>query len=213
MLITVPIAAWLGWLSIWQVFAAAIVVGGASVLFDMADHAYLPTLIGPERLVDGNAKLSATESVAEMGGPALAGLLFQMFSAPLAIAVNAATYLVSALCLTSIDHEEPRPAPAPPEPWLGEISQGFRFALAEARVRPLLILAACNGLFGGGFAALYLVFALKVLGLSPIMLGITVAFGGLGALAGAGLAGRFARRLGAGQRSSPRPWRRPSRHC
>jgi predicted MFS family arabinose efflux permease len=197
-LITVPIAAWLGWLSIWQVFTAAVVVGAASVLFDMADHAYLPALIGTDRLVDGNSKLSATESVAELAGPALAGLLFQVLSAPFAIAVNAGTYLVSAMCLTSIDRVEPRPATTPPEHWLKGITHGVRLALADARIRPLLIMAACNGLFGGAFAALYLVFVLKTLGLTPLMLGLTVAFGGLGSLAGAGVAGRLASRLGAG---------------
>lgn len=197
-LITVPIAAWLGWLSLWQVFAAAVLVGGASVLFDMADHAYLPALIGTERLVDGNSKLSATESVAELGGPAVAGLLFQWLTAPFAIAVNAVTYLVSALFLARIEQVEPDPEPVPPQHWVADLTQGFRVAWAEPRVRPLLVLTAANGLFGGGFAALYLLFALRTLNLSPAMLGITVAFGGLGALIGAALAAPTARRLGAG---------------
>ncbi|MFZ3008661.1 MAG: MFS transporter [Phenylobacterium sp.] len=197
-LITVPIAAWLGWLSLWQVFAAAVLVGGASVLFDMADHAYLPALIGTDRLVDGNSKLSATESVAELGGPALAGFLFQWLTAPFAIAVNAVTYLVSAVFLMGIQKVEPDPEPVPPQHWVADLTQGFRVAWAEPRVRPLLVMTATNGLFGGGFAALYLLFALRTLHLSPAMLGITVAFGGLGALIGAGLAAPLARRLGAG---------------
>ena len=197
-LITLPIAAWFHLLALWQIFAAALLVGAASVLFDMADHAYLPGLIGPERLVDGNSKLSATESVAEMGGPALAGLLFQVFTAPVAIAVNAVTYLVSAFSLSTIKALEPTPEPTPPQPLIHDITQGFRIAWAEPRVRPLLLMATSNGLFGGGFAALYLVFALRTLGLSPAMLGITVACGGIGALLGAGLAAPVARRLGAG---------------
>ena len=197
-LITVPIAAWLGWLSLWQVFAAAVAVGGASVLFDMADHAYLPALIGTERLVDGNSKLSATESVAELGGPALAGFLFQWLTAPFAIAVNAVTYLVSAVVLMGISKVEPDPEPVPPQHWVADLTQGFRVAWTEPRVRPLLLMTATNGLFGGGFAALYLLFALRTLHLSPAMLGITVAFGGLGALIGSGLAAPIARRIGAG---------------
>ena len=197
-LITLPIAAWFHLLSLWQVFAAALLVGAASVLFDMADHAYLPGLIGTERLVDGNSRLSATESVAEMGGPALAGLLFQLFSAPFAIALNAATYLVSAFFLTRIGKAEPAPQPAAPQPWARDLTQGLRTAWAEPRVRPLLAIALCNGLFGGGFAALYLLFALRTLGLTPAMLGLTVACGGIGALLGAGLAAPLARRLGAG---------------
>ena len=53
-------------------------------------------------LIEGNTKLSATDSLAEVGGPALAGILVQTLTAPFAIAVNAATYLVSALFLGSI---------------------------------------------------------------------------------------------------------------
>ena len=62
----------------------AALVGGLSVLFDMADHAYLPTLIARSQIVDGNAKLAATESIAEIGGPSLAGVLFQALTAPFA---------------------------------------------------------------------------------------------------------------------------------
>lgn len=197
-LITIPVAAWLHLLVLPHIFIAAAMVGAASVLFDMADHAYLPGLIGTERLMDGNSKLSATESVAEMGGPALAGFLFQWLTAPFAVAVNAVTYLVSAAALATISKPEPKPEPVPADHWASDAVHGFRAAWAEVRVRPLLIVALCNGLFGGIFAATYLVFAIRTLGLTPAMLGITVACGGIGALFGAGLAQPLARRLGAG---------------
>lgn len=197
-LITVPIAAWLHLLALPQLMVAAALMGAASVLFDMADHAYLPGLIGKERLVDGNSKLSATESVAEMGGPALAGLLFQWLTAPFAVAVNAATYLASAAVLTTIRHPEENPEPPPAEHPFADAREGFRLAWAEPRVRPLLVVATCNGLFGGIFSATYLLFCLKVVGLTPALLGLAVACGGVGAILGAGLARPAARWLGAG---------------
>ncbi|HEX5379963.1 MAG TPA: MFS transporter, partial [Phenylobacterium sp.] len=197
-LLTVPVAAWLHVLALPHILIAAALVGAASVLFDMADHAYLPGLIGTERLVDGNSRLSATESVAEMGGPALAGFLFQWLTAPIALAVNAVTYLASALFLSTIARPEPEPEPAPADHWLSDVTHGFRAAWGEPRVRALLVVATCNGLFGGIFAATYLLFALKTLGLSPAMLGLTVACGGLGAILGAGLVQPVARLLGVG---------------
>jgi MFS family permease len=90
-LIAIPLAAWTGVLHLVQVFVAASLVAAASTLFDIADHAYLPSLVGRERVTEANARLGATESIAEMGGPALAGLLFQWLTAPFAVAVNAAT--------------------------------------------------------------------------------------------------------------------------
>ncbi|MDB5494052.1 MAG: transporter, partial [Phenylobacterium sp.] len=86
-LVTLPLAAWLRVLGLGQVFAAAALVAAASALFDIADHAYLPSLVGRDRLTEANARIGATESLAEMGGPALAGLLFQWLTAPVAVAV------------------------------------------------------------------------------------------------------------------------------
>nr|QQZ49595.1 hypothetical protein JKL49_22125 [Phenylobacterium glaciei] len=101
----------------------------------------------------------------------------------------------------------------PPQHWVADLTQGFRVAWAEPRVRPLLLMTATNGLFGGGFAALYLLFALRTLHLSPAMLGITVAFGGLGALMGAGLAAPSPSGWAPAPPSSSRPWPRPAAPC
>src|SRR6185437_6255318 len=86
--------AWLGLLSMVQLYVVAALLGAASVFFDIADHAFLPSLIEREFLLDGNAKLGVTDSIAEIGGPALAGTLFQLFSAPLAMLGTSLTYLM-----------------------------------------------------------------------------------------------------------------------
>lgn len=197
-LITIPIAACLGALTLPQVFAAAALVAAASVVFDIASHSYLPSVIGKADLIGGNSRLAATESVAEVGGPALAGVLFQWLSAPIAVAANAVTYLVSAGFLAAIRTPEASPVPSPPEHWTREITQGFRLAWSDARVRPLLLMESAQGLFGGVFSALYILFAVRTLGLTPAMLGLAIGAGGVGALAGAFIAPRLSRRLGHG---------------
>ena len=199
LLIALPIAAWRHALSFALVLVAAALVEAASSLFAIADHAYLPSLVGRERLTEANAKISATESLAEMGGPALAGLLFQWLTAPFAVAVNAVTYLVSAGFLAAIASRE-----APPEPaarsrrWLDGVRTGAATAWREPLIRPLFVAAAISGLFGGVFSALYIVFALRVVGLPPALLGVAIAFGGLGALIGSVLARPLAARVGLG---------------
>lgn len=198
-LITLPLAAWLHVLALGQVFAAAALVAAASALFDIADHAYLPSLVGRDRLTEANARISATESVAEMGGPALAGLLFQWLTAPFAVAVNAATYLVAAAFLAGITSREDLPAPQPrARRWLDGVRTGAAAAWREPLVRPLLWLAMGSGLFGGIFSALYIVFALRTLGLTPALLGLTIATGGAGAFAGSLTAQPLARAVGTG---------------
>ncbi|HEX3886953.1 MAG TPA: MFS transporter [Phenylobacterium sp.] len=198
-LIVLPLAAWMGLLSMLQVYAAAMLVAAASVLFDIADHAYLPGLVGVARVTEANARLSVTESVAEMGGPALAGVLFQWLTAPIAVAVNAATYLVSALLLARIRTPEP-----PLEKglrrrgWIDGVITGARTSWEEPRVRILLVMTATGGLFGGFFSALYIAFVLRGLGLNPALLGLGIATGGVGALVGSLLAQPLARWLGVG---------------
>lgn len=196
-LVTLPAAAWLGVLDLWQVYTVAATVGAASVVFDIADHAYLPSLISREALTEGNARLSATDNVAEVGGPALAGALFQWLTAPIAILVNAFSYLASALLLASIAQREPKPEPRPPAPWRQDVIDGFQALWSEPRLRPLIFMTT-NNFFGAFFGALYTLYALRTLGLTPALLGITVAAGGLGGLVGATLVGPLSRALGVG---------------
>ncbi|HEX2815014.1 MAG TPA: MFS transporter, partial [Phenylobacterium sp.] len=198
-LITLPVAAWLGLLSMLQVYAAAALVAAASVLFDIADHAYLPGLLGKALVTDANAKISASESVAEMAGPALAGVLFQWLTAPIAVAVNAATYILSALLLARIRTPEPAAEPGTRRRgWVDGVVTGARTAWGEPRVRILLIMTGIGSLFGGFFSALYIAFVLRNLGLGPVLLGVGIAVGGFGALVGSVLAQPMARWFGVG---------------
>lgn len=198
-LATIPLAALFNALTLAQVFAAAAIVAAASVVFEMASHAYLPSILGKQQLVAGNARLAASDSVAEVGGPALAGVIFQWLSAPLAVAANALTYLVSAAFLARSRAEEARPAAAEPQSWAREVGEGFRVAWRDRRLRPLLLMESAQGLCGGVFSALYVLFAIRTLQLSPSQLGLAIAAGGVGALAGTFIAPRLARRLGTGR--------------
>ncbi len=199
-LMTVPVAAWFHLLRMEQLYVVGALMGGASVLFDIADHAYLPHLVERENLLEGNTKLSTTDSLAEVGGPALAGILIQTLTAPFAIAINAATYLVSAIFLGLIataEHISELPKKRPT--LLSDLRVGYQVMAHNALLRPLLVMAVASPLFGGTFSALYVIFAIRTLGLSPALMGITVGVGGIGSLAGTVLSPLLVRRLGVGR--------------
>lgn len=199
LLLSVPIAAWMHWLTMPQLYLVAAAVGAASLMFAVADHAYLPSLIDRSQLMEGNAKLGVTESVAEIGGPALAGLLFKVLTAPVALLVNAATYLVSAIFLWTIRKPEPPPAPVDKaEHPFSDLMFGLRAIWREPLVRPLLLMTVFQTLFSSFFAALYLLFAIRTLGLTTDLLGLVIAVGGVGALLGAVIAPLAVRWLGLG---------------
>lgn len=199
-LLLIPVAAIAGILSMTELYLAAIVVGGASVLFDIADHAYLPSLIGKGDLVEGNAKLAVTESVAEIGGPSLAGFLVQLLSAPIAIGVNAISYLASAGLLATIIDSEGRSIDLGRRrnSWHLDVRSGLEAIFANTLIRPLFLMAISSPLFEGFFAALYSIYAIDVLHLSPGLIGVIIGVGGVGALLGASLSSLSCRTLGLG---------------
>jgi predicted MFS family arabinose efflux permease len=201
LLAAVPVIALLHHLTIWVVYAIALLVGAASVLFDIADQAFLPSLVRKDQLMEANSRLATTDGIAETAGPAIAGGLVQLLGAPFALAVNAITYLVSAVFLGSLRKVEDKHVPAEdaePPNRLSDLIVGFRALNADPVVRAVAVVMLIQGLFGGVFSALYMIFAIRVVGLAPGLLGITIAVGGLGALIGAALGPWLTRRIGMG---------------
>ncbi len=194
-------------------------VGAATALFQITDVAYLPQLIGRRRLAEGNAKLETTEAIAEITGPASAGVLISALGAPLAVAIDAASYVWSALLLGRIRGDarpEPPERPARPardgalpaeEPGADaaavrtgeDFRIGLRAVFGHPVVRPIILTLMMWSVTGGFFIALYTPFCLRTIGLSERTFGGIIAMGGVGSLAGAMLARGLVRRLGVGR--------------
>ena len=199
LLASIPIAALLGVLGVGQLYVVAALVGALTVLFDVAYVAYLPSLVERARVMEGNAKLTLSDSLAEMVGPGLAGVLVQTLTAPIAILVDALSFLVSVGSLALI--RKPEPLPAPPEarqPLMRELAEGLRAVRDNHILRALAGTAGTFSFFGNFFAALYGLYAIRILGMSAAVLGLTIAAGGAGNLLGALVAERAVRRLGLG---------------
>ncbi|WP_207757454.1 MFS transporter [Nonomuraea cypriaca] len=103
----IPFAFVAGFLTIWQLYAVAFVVGTMTVFFDIAYQFYLPGLMGRDRLMEANGKLQMSESVAEVGGPGVAGALIGLFSAPVVIIVDVISYVTSTLALLWMPADKP----------------------------------------------------------------------------------------------------------
>jgi len=200
LLVTVPLAAWFDILTMPHLFVVAAGMGAATTLFQIADNTYLPALIGRRQLTEGNAKLEATDAVAEIGGPSVSGVLVELITAPFALLADAVTYLVSAAFLVRIRTRETIEVAARRSgAVLDDIMTGLRACLAGDVVRTLFIVAALEAFFGGfTYGGMYSVFVLDTLQLGPSTYGVLVALGGVGALLGALIAQRAARLFGLG---------------
>jgi MFS family permease len=198
LLLSIPAAAFADALTMGHLYVVAAATAIFTALFDAAYPAYLPTLVGRENIVEGNAKLAAGASVAEMGGFAAAGALVQFLSGPLAILVDAVTFVVSSLSLKWIRTPEPQPQPKElRESAIREAVKGLGVVWRHPTLRALVACSTTIRLAGGAFGAMYLLFAVRDLGLSPTAAGVIAGCGGLGSLVGSVLAEPVLRRLGA----------------
>jgi len=200
LLATIPLGALGGWLTLPQVFAVAALAAVFTTFFDVADRAYLPSIVPRSELVRANGALAATSSAVEFLAFGVAGFLVNLLTAPIAIAIDAVSFLVSAALLGTIRQPEPPPPPAADrEPVLDEIREGLRLVIADPVLRGLaggsMGLAAMWGIFG----ATWLLFVTEELHLDPALVGVIAALGGFGSLFGALLAERVTDRFGIGQ--------------
>ncbi len=196
---SIPVAAAGGWLTLIQVFVVSALAAVLTTFFDVADRAYLPTVVGRPDLVRANGALAATSSAMEFAAFGIGGFLVNLLTAPIAIAVDAVSFLASAALLGSIRRPEPPPPPASErEPVMHEIREGLRLVVQDPVLRGLawgtMGLAAMWGVFG----ATWLLFVTDDLHLDPAVIGVVAALGGFGSLLGALLAAQAVRRFGIG---------------
>jgi predicted MFS family arabinose efflux permease len=187
-LATVPIVYALGALTMGQLYVVVFVTGVMTVFFDVAYMSYLPSLVEREQLIDGNSKLEISRSAAQLGGPGLAGLLVEAIKAPYAIALDAVSYVGSALFLLRIRKPEPPvdpPASGEHPRVRSEVAQGLRYVLGHPHLRWIAACTATSNLFTSMMTAVVVVYAVRVLDMSAGAIGLVFAVGNVGALVAA----------------------------
>lgn len=199
LLLVLPVAAAAGVLRMELLYAVSLLSGVLAVCAGAADNAYLPALVGREHLVEANARLTASGSVAGVAGPGLAGLLIDLVRAPGAIAVDALSFLVSA-CMLSLIRKREAPAAAPAERgniWV-EIGEGLSTYYRNPVLRAFLCATVTYDVFWNALFALYFLYVTRELGLPATAIGIVFGAGSAGALLGALLVARVTRIFGVG---------------
>jgi len=192
----VPLLWWAGLLEMWHLYAVALVVGVATVFFDVSYQSIIPSLVRPGQIAEANGKLQATYELANIGGPAVGGWLVGLVAAPFAILATVGTYVASfvALLLTR-DHEEPRAADDR-GPILQEIAEGLRWVFGNRLLRRIVTTTAVFNLSSTLSFTLLPIFLLRELGLSPAAMGVIFSLGAIGGFAGAVATPHIVRRIG-----------------
>jgi MFS family permease len=198
-LASIPLAYAADALTIGQLYVVGFVVGIFTVFFDVAYQSYLPSLVGREQLVDGNAKLELSRSAAQIGGPGLGGILVSAITAPYAVLVDAVSFAWSALLVWRIRVREQRRVPDEAPSMRREVLEGLRYIFGDPRWRAIALYVSSFNFCSNVAYSIYLVYAVRALHLSAATIGIVFAVGNTGWLLGAVAASRASRRFGIGR--------------
>ncbi len=197
---SVPVAAWYGLLGMPYLYVVGFLVGVLTVFFDVAYQSYLPALVRRDQLVEGNAKLEVSRSVAQIAGPPAAGGLVALLTAPIAVLVDAISFLLSAVAIGLIRVREPAIERDRKQSniWR-EIREGLAVVFGNRLLCAIAGCTATTNLFGNVMGAVFMLYVVRELGLAPEMIGVVFGVGSAGALVGALFAGWAARRWGLGR--------------
>jgi MFS family permease len=199
-LAAIPAAFWLGSVRIELLYVIGFVVGSLTVFADVAQAAILPVLVGRRRLVEANSRLSLSDSVTSVVGPGIGGLAIQLFTAPVAILADSVAFAIAAALTATVRVDESSgPVAEPHSPLWRSIIGGLGFVAREPVLRALAGSAGTFQLFYGGLLAMYVIFVIRDLALSPAILGLIYAVASFGPIAAALIVGPAVRRLGAGR--------------
>ncbi|BDP42186.1 MFS transporter [Deinococcus aetherius] len=195
LLLPVPLLAHFSLLRLEPLLLIAFLVGAASVFFDLASAATVPVLLGRDHLIGGNARLEASRSTASVTGPSLGGVLVQALGAPLALLLDALSFVASALLLTRIPTGSTSAnSAARPRMW-AEVRVGLRALLERPLLGALVRSVGLWNFFVGVGSAVHLLFLTRNLGLGPAQVGAVLTAEGVGMLCGTALVGPLQRRF------------------
>ena len=197
-LATVPIAAFAGALRIEHVVVVAFVAGAFTVLFQSAYRPFIPALVGRDALVDANSKLAVTESAARVAGPSLAGLLISVLTAPIAILVDALSFVVSAAAVAAMRTDDPAPPRTERRSIWKEIGEGIAIVARHPFIRSVTFIGLIFNVTITIGDAVYILYATRTLGLDAALIGGVFTVGGIASVAGATLVRRTTARFGIG---------------
>ena len=195
---SLPLAWLLDVLSFPQMLVVALVVGSCTVFFDVAYQSYLPDIVEPEHIGEGNAKLQAVQSIAMIGGPAVGGGLIKLIGAPLTVGLDALTFVWSAFWVRRIRHVDTPPPREDRRPLVVEVREGLSFVLKHPLLWRITACTSISNLFSSMSGALIVLYAVR-LGLDEGRLGLAFGIGAVGGLLGALVVTRVTAWVGEGR--------------
>jgi len=198
---SIPLAYAFDALTLPHLYVVGFLVGVCTVFFDVAYQSYLPSLVERDQLVEGNSKLEVSRSTSQLAGPGAAGGIVSALGAPVAILLDAISFVVSAVFLFAIRKRETLPEQAPDAErpsMLADAREGLRFVVRNPYLRAISMCTGTANFFWSMGGAILVVYAVRELEMSPALLGLAFSLGNVGPLLAAFTTSRISSRLGVG---------------
>jgi Na+/melibiose symporter-like transporter len=196
----IPLLAFVGGLRLEHLYVVAATTGALTVLFDVAYRSLIPDLVGRQHVLEANSRLASVEAVAEISTPGLTGALVQVIAPSTAILLDAASFVASGLCVVTIRYADPpRSTSGKHEDVFREIATGLQAVRSNKLLSTLAIWGALRNFFGMFIGALYVLYGLRELDLTPLLVGLSIGVGGVSNLVGTMAVQPITRRFGIGK--------------
>lgn len=195
---SVVVAYVFGALTLVQLFVVTFLVGALAVLFDISWSTIFVSVVDREDYLSANSLFNGSRSLSYVAGPSIGGTLIQVFSAPIAVTIDALSYLASAFFISRIRSPEPA-VESTAEPIRAQLATGLRFIFGDPIMRAAILSAATLNFFNLAFVALFVLYVTTSLGVGPAELGLALGAGAVGGLIGAAIAARVGRKIGIGR--------------
>jgi predicted MFS family arabinose efflux permease len=189
----VPLQYVAGLLNFGGLCVLAFALGVSRLYLEIGNQSYAPMIVQPERLVGTASRINSGTSLAETAGPGLSGLLIQTVQPPFAMLFDGLSFFVSAFFTAATKNLRTVAPIERPRRW---VRAGFRILFGDPQLMTLAVTSACFNVCLRIAVVAFTIYAVREIGLSPLALGIALAIGGVGAMAGAALAGSIARLIG-----------------
>jgi predicted MFS family arabinose efflux permease len=194
----IPLLAFVGRLGIPAVAALMVPFGALSLLNDAADRSILPRIVAPAALNSANPRLQQGSSAAQATGPLVGGLLVKLLGAPLAVLVDAASYVGSALIVSTIRVTEPPATGRATRRLRTELRDGLAWVYRHPMLTPMALTTHLWFVFSSLVGTVFVVYVQRSAGVGAFGLGIVYAAAGIGGVLGTAVSGRIARVLDTG---------------
>jgi MFS family permease len=196
-ILSIPLAAQFGDLSVWLIYAVTFVQSTIFIAFSAGEFAAIPSLVETDDLVAANGRIQATFSAAQVAGPLLAGVMVSFLPIAWVMAFDAGSFAVSALSLALIHGSFNLVGDEPKEETtiLNDVREGLRYVLGHPVLRNISAMMALINFVNAGVIAELVLFATERLDASKFQIGVLFAAGSAGVVVTGLLAGGLRRRF------------------